>query len=109
MLCSGALQLIILEPSLLHGEETERKRVEKEAERKKGRGYRIVWGEWAVYKAQGATSPTAGWEEGHLMALLCGSGNFCLCLKPSSGVPWAVTLDEALNLPECPFQSLKWG
>ena len=66
-------------------------------------------GKGAVYKAQGATSPTVGWEEGHLVALLCGSGNFCLYLKPSSGVPWAVTLDEALNLPECPFQSFALG
>ena len=91
------------------GRETERKRVKKAAERKQGRGCRTVPGKGAAYKAQGAASPTVGWEEGHLVALLCGSGNFCLYLKPSSGVPWAVTLDEALNLPECPFQSLKWG
>lgn len=45
----------------------ERKR-EKSIREKKGRGCRTVQGR-AVDKAPGATSPTLGWEEGHLVAL----------------------------------------
>lgn len=68
----GALQVITLEPSLQGAEKRERER-----QRERGEGLQDHAGQGAVCR-----------EEGHLVVMASGSGNFCLYLKPSLACLW---------------------